>query len=1155
MKLTAILMLAACLQIQARTYSQQVTIHLKNVPIQRVFKEINRQTGFDFLYSSDLLNKQGKVTVQVKNQSLDAALNQCLGKTGLTFVIMEKSVVIRPRAELKVSSPEPAPVVAVPDIKVQGKITDDAGNPLEGVSVVVKGGTRGTFTNAKGEFSIDVPDNAVKILVISYVGMQTRELSVDGKSVINISLEKVISQQDEIVVIGYGTQRKKAVTGSIASVNYDQFKDRSYANVAQSLEGAVAGVNITTSQGAPGFGPTIKVRGTSSITAGTTPLYVIDGMALENFDLNQLNPQDIQSIEILKDAASSAIYGSRGANGVILVTTKLGKAGKAQVNLTIESGISKVNRRVDMMDAQQWIKYYIDARNNAWVALDPVNNLPTDDNARRTSVAGSAAKNYLIPPDFLSNPAQFGKGTDWQDAVFRTAPMKNAMLSLSGGTSNTSYLFSIGYLDQQAVVIKNYYKRLTLRTNIRQKINEKIAVGLNLSFTGANDRTDGTKGKSDAISLGLQSDPIFPEYNENGNLGFLDPNSTWKRFQTYGVQLWNPHSLIDYADKINRQYNTLASGYIEIKPVKDLLVKASLNGNQFNSNYDWYWVTGQGYGYSSVLPAQASANNRNVLNWLGEITASYDKSFGDHRIGAVAGYTAQKERFQTIALSGTNFPNDLVRTINAAGTVSKGTGNDAGEWSLLSMLGRATYGYKNRYFVNATIRRDGSSRFGLNSKWGTFPSLSASWVASDEQFIKKIKVISYLKVRASYGRTGNNLIPNYGSISLLGNSQYSNGTGLLNGLQVTSIANPNLRWEVTDQVNIGVDLSLMRSRVNITLDWYKSVTKDMLLNVPVPVMTGFAEQLTNIGSMQNKGLELTVTSKNINRADFRWTTDFNISLNRNKVTKLGPNNTPIEINEWGLFKTEVGQPISNYIGYIFDGVYNNQAQVNNTPHYPGAAPGDPIIRDLNGDKNITTADVTILGNAQPDFTAGLMNTIEYKGFDLSFMLHAIVGNEIWNQQTRFSKFWNDSRNSYASSYNYWKSEADPGDGRTFRPYAIYPSTTQGKAAYIQGYSDYWMEDGSFLRIKNVRLGYKLPERLTKKMGVNAFRIYVNAENLHVFSKYVGFDPENSTYSVGTSTEPGANGGSNKTPQGLMLGADYGAYPIPFVLTFGIKVGL
>jgi TonB-linked SusC/RagA family outer membrane protein len=1034
---------------------------------------------------------------------------------------------------------------------VKGIVQNSNGDPLPGVSVIIKNTVNhfssGASTDSAGVFTFSsIPAGGPYSFTFSMVGFQNQTLG--GYHIKNditlslvVKLKELPGSLDQVIVIGYGSQRKRAVTGSVVSVSSDQFKDRSFSNVAQSIEGAVPGVNITTTQGAPGFGPTIRVRGINSITAGTNPLYVVDGMAMENFDLNVINPQDIQSIDILKDAASAAIYGSRGANGVIIVTTKLGRAGKPQVNLGYEHGIQKVVRKVDLMDAQQWIQYYIDARNNAWVASGPGRSASDPNSVRGNS------KTYRIPEDFLTNPEQFGKGTDWQDVVFRTAESKNIQASVSGGTDKAQYLFSASYLDQDAVVIDNFYKRLSLRINIRQKISEKVTAGLNTSFTGTHSRIDGIEGKSDVISLALQSDPIFPVYNENGNLGFLDPNSTWNRFASYGVQLWHPYSLIKYADKLNKVYNTIAGAYIEYKPIKDLTFKSSVNAILTQRNYSWFWRTNAGYGYSTLLPAEGRYNTYNNLNWLTENSLSYDKTFGDHSIGALVAYTAQKQRSDTSMQRSTNYPNDLVQTLNAAGTYSQST-TSAGEWALLSWLSRVSYNYKNKYFLNATVRRDGSSRFGSNSRWGYFPSVSAGWLISDENFMETVRPVNTLKLRLSYGTTGNNQIPNYGPISLLDGSRYVYSDNTVNGIRVTSIPNPDLKWEKTNQFNVGIDVAAFNNRINMTAEFYNSVTKDLLLNVPIPILTGFATQLTNIGKLRNRGVELTVSSKNIVKNDFKWSTDFNISANRNRVLQLGPNNAPVIVEEWGArFVTEVGQPISNYQGYIFDGVYNNQNEIDKGPKYPSGivvTPGDPIVRDVNGDGKIDASDRTTLGNAQPDFTAGLVNTFSYKNFELSFMLHGIFGNEILNQQTRFSKYWNDSRNAYAVVSNYWKSEQEPGDGKTFKPNAEY----KGMQTL---FSSYWIENGTFVRIKNVRLSYTLPRTVTSKLSFKSMRVYVNAENVHVFSKYIGYDPENSIYSTGTD----AATSNTPFPPGLMVGADYGSYPIPLTVTFGIKADL
>ncbi|HEY6900127.1 MAG TPA: TonB-dependent receptor plug domain-containing protein, partial [Puia sp.] len=491
---------------------------------------------------------------------------------------------------------------------VKGIVQSTANQPLTGVTVVIRNTasnfTAGTSTDSTGQFSFSgITPGGPYSFTFSMVGFENQTLTgyrirQDITLSLVVRMKETAGSLDQVVVVGYGSQKKRAVTGSVVSIGYDQFKDRSFNNVAQSLEGTVPGVDIKTTQGAPGFGPSIRVRGITSITAGTNPLYVVDGMAIENFDLNVINPQDIQSIDILKDAASAAIYGSRGANGVIIVTTRLGRPGRPQVALSYEHGIQSVTRRVDLMNAQDWIKYYIDARNNAWIASGP-NRQASDPNSAR-----GGNKNYLIPPDFLTNPGQFGNGTDWQDVLFRTAQSKNIQASVSGGTDRSQYLFSAGYLDQDAVIIDNYYKRLALRTNIRQKVTDNLTVGLNLAITGAWDRTDGVEGKTDVVSLAIQNDPIFPLYNENGNLGFLDPRSTWNRFTNYEVQLWHPYSLIKYLDKVNKTYNTIGSAYLEYRPIKSLTFRSSASAYLTQRTYNWFWHTNAGYGYSNLLPAE-----------------------------------------------------------------------------------------------------------------------------------------------------------------------------------------------------------------------------------------------------------------------------------------------------------------------------------------------------------------------------------------------------------------------------------------------------------------------------------------------------------------------------------------------------------------------
>jgi len=1132
MKLTAVILLVATLQVSASTYAQKVSLHQTNSNLKSVLSVIRKQTGYYFIFNKAVLQKARPVTINVNDQDLKEVLNSIFKDQNLSYEIKEKVIIITNAGSIPADRPINHSEKA-PPVNIRGKVSDPKGLPLIGASVRIKGATKGTVTDAGGNFALaGIESDAV--LLISYSGFVTQEIPVNGRTEFSVMLKDDIQSLSDVVVVGYGTQSKRAVTGSVTSVNYDKFKDRSFSNVTQALAGQLPGVNISQSQGAPGASPVVRIRGTSSITAGTNPLYVIDGLPVENFNLNLINPQDISSVEVLKDASSAAIYGSRGANGVIIITTKLGKPGTTNVNASYEFGVQTVNRKIDMMNAPQFVQYYIDAHNNAWIAAG---GKASDPN----SVRGSA---YKIPEDFTSNPGQFGQGTDWQDVMFNTALSHNAQVSVSGGSDKTQFLVSGAYLDQDAVLDQNYYKRLALRVNLKHQISEKFTIGANISLTSIYDRTDGTQGKADVVSLGVTSDPIFPVYNENGNLGFRDPNSALYRFTQYSdLQLWNPYSLTREIQKQNKTYNTLATGYLEYKIIDGLKFRTSINANLTNSRYNSYQNALQKYGYSSAGPAIADNNTTSVLNWLSENTVTYDKQFDKHKITALVGYTAQHQRDEYAAVAGSNFPNDLVPTLNA-GTITGGT-TIASEWALLSYLGRINYSYEDKYFLTGTLRRDGSSRFGENNKYGYFPSASAGWLISDEDFMKdKVKWVSSLKLRASYGIAGNNQIPNYGAIGLLSASNYTYGSTVVNGLSVNNISNRDLKWEKTTQYNAGIDMAMFNSRLNLTLDAYYSVTKDLLLNVPVPDITGFSNQLTNIGKMRNQGLEIGISSKNLIHA-FTWTTDFNFSVNRNKVLQLGPNNAPLNYTDFSVaVRTEVGQPVSNYYGYVFDGVYQNQAQINGSPHDPTTTPGDPIVRDVNGDGKITADDRTNIGNYQPKFISGITNTFGYKGIEFSFLLQGSYGGKIANQLVRYSGLWNGGRNAYADAFNYWRSEADPGDGTHFKP------TVEPKGLQNQ-FSSYWIEDGSFLRVKNIRLSYALPKSAFAKMSsIKGVRVYVNAENVFLFSKYTNYDPENTTYAA-TTYSPTATTVST-IPTGAFLGVDYGSYPVPRIVTFGIK---
>ncbi len=1036
----------------------------------------------------------------------------------------------------------PRQAVQEQDGVVKGHVVDENGEPLIGVTVRAKGG-QATITDIDGNYTINVPKGTP--LTISYTGYKDMQTTAGA----NVSMEPDVQGLDDVVVIGYGTAKKRDLTGSISQVNADQLKDRPYGNALQSMAGQVSGVNITTTQGAPGMAPTVKVRGMSSINSGTSPLYVIDGIPLEdgtsstgtngsNFQeanrnpLNNINPNDIESIEVLKDASSAAIYGSRGANGVVIITTKTGKAGRTKVDVNYEFGISKVTRKIDMMNAHEWIEFETAARNNTYAT-----DLKSNPNLTRTS----SYTKYYVPDEFSDQEwlDRIGDGTDWQDVLLHTAYTHNVQVSASGGSEKTQFMISANYLNQDGVVDENPYQRYSFRSNINHKFNDHVSFAMKLAMTQSKTKPQGLSGKSDAVSLACQSDPIFPLRVETGSLGFKDPESIWHTFVKYGFQLWHPYSLTREMKKDQRTNTQLMNTYVDWKIIDGLVFRSAINADNEDTHYSSYWNEGQDWGYSGWVAATGSFQTLRQFNWAWENTLNYSQTFGDHSVTGLLGYTMQKQTLELSTMSANNYPNDMVHTLNA-GKVNSGSTTKT-EWSIISYLARATYAYKGKYLASAAIRADGCSRFGKDNRWGYFPSASLAWRASEENFLaNNVDWLNNLKFRLSYGQTGNNQIDNYGAIGLLDYSSYVVDGATAQGMYTNTKPSSKLKWEKTWQVNFGIDFSVLRDRLGGSLDLYYSRTNDLLLNVPIPVLTGFQTQLDNVGSLRNQGIEFNLNSHNF-VGEFTWTTDFNISANRNKVLKLGQNDDPIYVNtNSAISKTEVGQPIGNYFGYKAVGVLStaeyNQLQQNgyNNGNAGWSAPsgseaGDPKYLDANGDGKITADDRVILGNYQPNFTWGMTNTFTYKGFDFSFMLTGSEGGEIMNQNARFLGEFNGDRNAYKRVYNFWRSDENPGDGITPKPRTTYIGV-EGQS------SSYWVEDGSFWRLKNIRLGYTFPRQLVNKVGISNLRIYCNLENVYVHTDYSNYDPENSTFQTG-----------------YRVGYDYGAYPTPFTCSFGINL--
>jgi len=1101
--------------VESYAQTARLSLDVENVTIKTILSKIENQSEFKFFYSSNVDVEQ-TASISEKNKKVFDILDELFKGTGIKYEVYGRQIALLENGE---SYTFPEEEMTAQQKSISGTVTDNTGQPLPGVTVVVKGSTQGTVTNADGKYSItNIPDNAT--LQFSFVGMRTQEIVVGNQTSINVTLEVDAIGIEEVVAVGYGTMRKSDVTGTVSTVDEKQLRETPAVNFAEAMAGQVAGVQIQQTNGAPGGeNIMVRVRGASSITAGNAPLYVIDGYPMEQGDLNMLNPNDIQSIEILKDASASAIYGSRGGNGVVLITTKSGGKRKGQnIELNINAGIQQVAHRPEMMNSTEYAQWFIDGHNNAWLQADP-NNKITDPNSVRES-------SYYIIPEEMYHPENL-PDTNWGDVIFRNALIQNYQINVSNNNEKGHSLIGGSYVDQVGTVKGTDFKKYNLHSNFFSNVTDKLSFGGNLdaSYNFTHLVEDGKYGP---VELSLVVPPIYPVYNEDGSYGCPLNSSLWTGDDP------SPLETALENDWYEKQYRTLGKMFGEYQLTPALRYRVSVGGvMRINKEFRYR----PSYMNRDSRPAPNLADGEETasygFNWLFENLLNYEKKFGeDHHLMGLLGYTVQKNNMEESNIYATNYPNDVVHTLNA-GQVTDGYTRTS-QHSLISYLARVNYFYKNKYLITVSARADGSSRFGTNNKWGFFPSGSFGWRMSEEDFMKDVKFISNQKLRVSYGYTGNYSIPNYGSIGLLGNGYYVLGTGngaLVNAVTPSTMPNPDLGWEKTQQLNLGMDLGLFDNKIYLEADYYSSLTRDLLLNVPVPRITGYGSQLQNIGKVRNRGFELMVSTHNTAGA-FKWNTDFNISFNKNKVIALGPENKPIYAsapNASNSFITEVGKPISNLFGYIFDGVYMSQEQINNHAHLDTDVVGDPIIRDVNGDKKINSADRAVLGNNQPDFIFGLTNSFSYNNFDLKILLTGVYGNEVLTLSSRFTKFYHGDRNGRKEMVNRWRSPEQPGNGELFMANRLYQGLQKQP-------SSYWVQDGSYLRIKDVNLGYNFNADILNNIGISSAKIYFSISNLYTFTNYWGFDPEVST-----------------TGTGLSKGGDYSGYPISRTFLLGINV--
>lgn len=1083
-----------------------VSLNVRNNSVSSILEAVEKQTEYSFIYDSKIVDTNWKASIDVENKNVFDVLTQLFSNSDITFTVVNKKIVLNHKEDLSILQQDGK--------RISGIITDQAGEPIIGANVVVKGTTNGTITDMDGKYTLYA--NPADILIVTYIGYDRQELAVGEKSNIDVKLSEDTQTLEEVVVVGYGTMKKKDLTGSVSQIKSDDIKKTAATSFDQAIQGKAAGVQVTQASSAPGGRVMIRVRGGNSLSSSNEPLYVVDGYpisagssaggsgAAQN-PLASINTADIESIEILKDASATAIYGARGANGVVLITTKRGTVSKAQVTFDAYYGVQTIAKKLDMMNAKEYALLVNEARTNDG----------------QSAVFPNQNDLYNFP-----DPSSLGEGVDYQDEVFTDAPIQNYNLNVTGGNEQVRYAITGNYFGQDGIIKNSDFNRASFRSNIDVKLTDKISVAANFSSSqvwGNATSSEGDGGSTGSIVWAtVVMPPTVPIYQEDGSYTLI--NST-----PGGTPTPNPVAIANHmTDKqtISRQL-----GNVDFKwdIIKNLSLKVTFGTDMSSANRSVYWPKQTYTGYTSN--GTASQANLRMASYLNENILNYNNSFGDHSFNATAGYTWQIFTSENFNGGSKNYSTDLYQADNlGAGTVYSPPGSGKSKSQLASYLGRLNYIYKDRYLFTVTGRADGSSKFGENNKWAFFPSFAVAWRASEEGFMDELESISNLKLRISYGKSGNQDIESYKSLASLGTMNYPFGGSLNSGVGPTNIPNPDLKWETTATTDFGFDLGLFNNRLSFVFDYYYKKTTDLLWNISTPSTSGFSSIFQNIGSLENKGVELSLGA-DVFTSEFKWNTQVNWSKNKNKVLEI-PGYTPsIQGELSGHLKVngswlEPGLPVGVWNMLKYDGVFQDQAQLDAGPRSSNTdVLGDARFIDKNGDGKINyTDDRMIVGDPNPDFIFGWSNNFSYKNFDLSVYLQGSYGNDIINVQraeTNISGPWGNQRREIL---NRWT----PTNTNTNVPRAqvtVDPLLLQ---------SSWLIEDGSYARVKAITLGYTF----NKLPFVRSLRVYATGNNLFTFTNYSGFDPE-----------VNAKGNSN-----LQLGVDYNAYPSAKSFIFGVNVG-
>lgn len=1087
----------------------EISLHLESpVKLEKVFQFIERTTDFRFSHIDQEINTSAYlIELPVNKMTMEDLLLNISSQHNLSFRRVNDFIQVRMGDPFDESATQ---VEELLQLSVSGRVTDENGEPLPGATVLEQGTSNGSTTDIEGNFKLVCNENAS--LTISFVGYQTKVLAVNGRSVIDISLAPDFEQLEEVVVIGYGVQKKSDLTGSVSSLNKDDMNVGVNTSVDDLLQGKTAGVFITQASAEPGGGATVQIRGAGSINAGSSPLYIIDGLPI---DLNQvinatgegitntrtprnplsnINPADIESIEVLKDASATAIYGARGANGVIIVTTKKGSSGKMNINYQGYTGIQSPSTKIDVLSAEDYMRVLNE------ILDDPGSNVAESE--RVTEIQNG--------------------GTDWQEELHRNARIQSHSISMNGGNDQTTYFASVNYFDQQGVVISSSYERYDARLNLAHK-TDKFYTGFNFTTSYAHDDFLSfgydTNEQGGALYAATAYDPTLSVVDANGNYTISDLINTD-----------NPIALANGESSSANNYRTLGTIFGEYTILPGWNAKVNFGFDSRNSRRDSYVSTQTKVGNANGGIASILTGTRN--NYLAEFTTSYVKDFNaNHSISAVTGFTYQKFTNDTFSGTGKEYPNDESKTYAiGSGNPELNTLNSfKANNKLLSYIARVNYSLFDKYLFTATFRADGSSRFGANNKYGYFPSGAFAWKLHEEEFIQDLGIFTTLKLRTSIGLTGNQEIGNYRSVTTFA----TGGSVILGGQKLVTLApqripNPDLKWETTEQINFGLDMGFLDDRIYASLDYYQRNTYDLLFELPIPNSSGFSSILTNIGQIRNSGFEFFLESRNL-VGEFKWNTSLNFSALKNKVVDLGGISEVIHTSAGWTSQIAIikeGEVLNSFYGWRTQGIWQSDQEITDSGTTDPVKPGDVRYEDINGDGTVNADDRVILGNSFPDFTFGITNTFSYKGFALNIFVDGVQGIDMLNNTIVETYFpISHRRNRLAEPYlNRW-TESNPSNE--------YPSFVNPTNQGNKGVSTITVEDASYVRLRNIKLGYDIP--LNSRKIFNSINVYVSGQNLFLLTDYSGTDPTTNS-----------NGNAS-------LKIDFNSYPVARTYMFGVDL--